>query len=119
MAHLTPIAADNAPDLATWRRDSPLKGTEYWPLGPTQGGAWQRSVHGSGLLQLDRDSRYGFWATTSNGGGRTDFMIFHYSDLAGLPPGKVIVEFDTGGNAPLMKVIPMEELSRQKCGRNT
>ncbi len=84
VAHLKPTAPENATDLATWRRDSPLKGTEYWPLGQTKDDPWHLSIHGSEPLELDRSTGYVFWAATSNGGGRTDFLVFRYSDLARL-----------------------------------
>ena len=116
-AHLTPATPEDAPDIGTWRRSSSFTGSESWPLRDTGTGAW-KSV-GPVLPEFTPGAEYVFWAQPENETNRSDFLVFHGSDLSRLSPGQVLVRRDgqpRGGAAtPQLAVIPLDQLAREKC----
>lgn len=117
-AHLAPATPDDAPDIGAWRRNSPFKGTESWPLRGSGTGPWK--VVGPALPELGSGTGYVFWAESKNENNRSDFLLFHGSDLAKLAPGEVLVRrngpTDSGGETTMrVAAIPLDQLTRENC----
>jgi hypothetical protein len=117
-AHLAP-AKEGAPDIAVWRRHSPISGTDSWALRAVRAGSWE--TDGPALPDLISSGEYVFWTQPKNKTSRSDFLWFRGSDLGRLPPGRVLIRRDgptnsSGEITATVAVIPLAQLPREACG---
>ncbi|MBV9820688.1 MAG: hypothetical protein JO144_00470 [Actinobacteria bacterium] len=118
--HLAPSTPDgDAPDIGSWHRGRPLRGTESWPLRDPGAGPW--TLAGPVLPELAPGTAYVFWTNTKNWDSRSDYLFFHGSDLAALRPGQVLVRREDPTQSPdegtaRLEVIPLSKLADERCG---
>ena len=116
-AHLTP-SVEGSHDLASWQRHPVLKGTETWPLDASGTGSWQPGEPAGPSLASNVE--YVFWGSNANDGKRSDFLVFHGSDLAKLSPGQLLVAREgptttQDETTTRLAVISLTDLAKESC----
>jgi hypothetical protein len=117
-ASLAPTTPDGAPAIGSWHRDSSFTGTESWPLRGIVAGRWKPV--GPALPELAPGTEYVFWSQDKDESSRSDFLVFHGSDLARLTPGQVLLRRDERTNSGdrttvRLVVIPLSQLAQENC----
>ena len=112
-ASLGRIDGEDYVSVTTWRRESPMTGTESWQLDEPASGRWER-VDGA-RRKLVPGEEYALVANSHDYGSQSNAVIFTVTALARLGPGQLLVPRVAANGDEELAVIPIDSLADEGC----